>query len=77
MLDLEGERCKTFDLLKDEEDLYLVGLREIVLGEVFFSAAFDAGWPRIEDNCFWEGFLGLRDREDFNREGEERPFSEA
>jgi hypothetical protein len=56
MLDLEEERCKVFDLPKDEEDLYFVGLREIVLAGVFFSAAFEAGWPRIEDNCFWEGF---------------------
>lgn len=77
MLELEGDRCKAFDLPKDEEDLYFVGLREIVLGAVFFIAVFDAGWPLIDDNCFWEGFRELQDREDFIREGEERPFSEA
>ena len=77
MLELEEDRLKSLDLLKDEEDLYLVGLREIVLDDAFLFAALDAGWPLIEDNCFWEGFGELRDSEDFNREGEERPFSEA
>ena len=77
MLELEGDRLKSLDIPKDEEDLYFVGLREIVLGDVFFSASLDAGWPLIEDNCFWEGCKELRDKEDFNCEGEERPFSDA
>lgn len=77
MLEPEGERFKAFDLLKAEEDLYFVGLRETFLGGEFFRTAFDPGWPLIEDSCFWEGLGELRDREVFNLEEEERPLSEA
>lgn len=68
MTEREGDCLKAFVLPRDEEGWYLVGLREIVFGDVSLL---------IEENGFWEGFRGLRDREGFNREGEERAFSDA
>jgi len=77
MVELEGDRFKGFDLLKGEKDLYSAGARETVVGVFLFTAPSDTARLLIEDNCFWEGFRELWDREDFNRDGEEGAFSEA
>lgn len=77
MVVLEGDCVKDFDLLNDEKDLDSVGAREIVVGVFLFTAPFATVRLLTEDNCLWEDFRELRDREDFNRDEEEVAFSEA
>ena len=77
MLEREGDLCQAFDSRKDEEDLYLEGVRVTVVGLELFMAPFDATRFLVEDNWFWETFRELRDSEDFKREGTETAFSAA
>jgi len=50
MLEREGDLCQAFDSLKDEEDLYLEGVRVTVLGVELFMVPFDATRLLVEDN---------------------------